>query len=80
MLLFCGGWGLETPPETFAQFEESVHELHVRMDKKVPGAKKNLAWAVDFLQVLRDHIEDIDQAMKFMPYKVVSKPLFRYLR
>lgn len=70
--MLCGGWSLESIPDTLAQFVDRVQEIQISAVGANSKEKKASEWVFDFLQVLGDSVNDIDSLIKFVPYKLVS--------
>ena len=74
-LVHCG-WGVtDKLCSSLAQFVEVVEDIQLRAYGAGTDQKKRSEWVFEFLQVLRESMgDDVDDKIKFMPYKMVSMP------
>jgi hypothetical protein len=71
VLLIYFAWGIENLPENFSQFVDAVRSVRERTFRTNPSGKKQSDWIFEFLNILGESINNIDD-IKFSGYKVVS--------
>ena len=77
MLLHCG-WGVERLAENYSQFVDAVRSIRSRTYRANPFGKKPSDWIFDFLGILGESVENIDD-VKFAKFKMVSDSPFSLL-
>ena len=69
------GWGVDNPPNTFAQFLEAAMDIHDKTFGYDPVKKQQASWSLDFLNLLGDLVENVHEELEFISYKMVRCPL-----
>ena len=70
-LLHCG-WGVDHLARNFSQFLEAVQTIQVRTLGADTLAKRKAGYIFDLLTILESSIDDIDDVVEFVPFKMVG--------
>lgn len=71
VILFHSGWGVDSLANSYTQFVEAVQNIQDRTLRTNPERKKQSEWTFDFLRILENSVDGIDN-IKFEAYKMAS--------
>jgi hypothetical protein len=80
VVLLHYGWGVDHLARNFSQFLEAVQDIHTRSLRSDTPEKHKAEFILDLLRILESSIDDIDNVVEFLPFKVVGnlneRPVF----
>lgn len=66
------GWGVDRLATNFSQFVEAVEDIQTRTLGTNTPAKRKAEYIFDIFKLLESSIDDIDNAVEFVPFKMVG--------
>lgn len=72
VILGLATWGEAAPCRTFSQFVEAVHRIHDQSHGVDTPNSRRHSWIFDFLKGLGESVEEVDETLEFISYRVVS--------
>ena len=70
--LLHSGWGVDCLARNFSQFVEAVQDIQARTVGSNTPAKHKAEYIFDLLRLLESSIDDIDNVVEFVPFKMVD--------